>query len=167
MDPVSSALLESWDRQTQILMNLANTIDETTRHLKPAEQSWPIDHHLAHINETRYWWMSTISKERAATFGDTFVQQGDQYVPIQCLDEIRCQLGVSAKSIRDTMEEALEAGLEKLGPYDHPVLFLQHMVWHEGWHIGLIFLALRAAGSEPSEEWEEKNIWELWRGPEE
>jgi uncharacterized damage-inducible protein DinB len=166
MQSIADALLDSWDRQTQILKNLTNAIDETTRHAKPAEQSWSIDEHLAHVHETRYWWLSTISKERAKALGDTFVQQGDKYVPIEDLDEIRRQLDVSAKAVRDTLEEAFTSGATKLGPYDHPVLFLQHMVWHEGWHVGLIRLGLVNAGKEPTDEWEEKNIWELWRGPE-
>jgi hypothetical protein len=37
------------------------------------------------------------------------------------------------------------------------------MVWHDGWHVGLIFLALRLNGQEPREEWEEPNVWGLWR----
>jgi hypothetical protein len=37
------------------------------------------------------------------------------------------------------------------------------MVWHEGYHAGLILLALRNAGQEPTEEWDEYNIWALWR----
>ena len=37
------------------------------------------------------------------------------------------------------------------------------MVWHDGWHVGLIFLALRLNGQEPPEEWEEPNVWGQWR----
>jgi hypothetical protein len=30
--------------------------------------------------------------------------------------------------------------------YDHPILLLQHMLWHEGYHHGQIKLALKLAG---------------------
>jgi hypothetical protein len=30
--------------------------------------------------------------------------------------------------------------------YDHPILLLQHMIWHEGYHHGQIKLALKTAG---------------------
>ena len=30
--------------------------------------------------------------------------------------------------------------------YDHPILLMQHMVWHEGYHHGQIKLALKLAG---------------------
>lgn len=59
--------------------------------------------------------------------------------------------------------DALGKGVTQFGWYDNPVLFIQHMVWHEGWHIGLIFLALRLAGQEIPEEWEETKVWGEWR----
>ncbi len=37
------------------------------------------------------------------------------------------------------------------------------MVWHEGWHAGIILLALRLNGREPAEQWEETNLWGIWR----
>ena len=36
--------------------------------------------------------------------------------------------------------------------YDRPVLFLQHMVWHEGYHHGQIKLALKIAGCPLTDE---------------
>ena len=30
--------------------------------------------------------------------------------------------------------------------YDHPILMLQHLIWHEGYHHGQIKLALKIAG---------------------
>ena len=36
-------------------------------------------------------------------------------------------------------------------------------IWHDGWHVGLIFLGLRLNGQEPPEEWEEPNVWGQWR----
>lgn len=37
------------------------------------------------------------------------------------------------------------------------------MVWHEGWHIGAILLALRVNGFDVTDEWEEENLWGQWR----
>jgi hypothetical protein len=68
--------------------------------------------------------------------------------------------------VRDALEELLRSGAQAAGPYSHPIHLFNHLMWHEGWHAGLILLGLRRAGMEPSEEWEEKHIWEVWRGPE-
>ncbi|MGA2096413.1 MAG: DinB family protein [Candidatus Acidiferrum sp.] len=36
--------------------------------------------------------------------------------------------------------------------YDHAILFLQHMIWHEGYHQGQIKLALNLAGRAVGDE---------------
>ena len=157
---VNEALLESWDRQSRMVDAVASRIDESNRHAKPSEDGWPLDHQLAHIHEVRYWWLGQFAPELAATLGDGFTE--DQK-PIEDLDAMRSHLKASAATVRKAVADALEKGTEEQGGYDHPVMFLQHMVWHEGWHVGLIFLGLRLAGREPGEEWEEPNIWGLWR----
>jgi hypothetical protein len=94
----------------------------------------------------------------------TFKDEEDP-VPSKDLGEIRARLAESEELVRTWVSEGLETGVQKVGHYDHPVLYLQHMVWHEGWHFALIMLALRLAGHEPSEEWECENVWDLWRLP--
>jgi uncharacterized damage-inducible protein DinB len=47
--------------------------------------------------------------------------------------------------------------------YDHPVMLLQHMLWHEGYHTGNIMLALKAIGQPLSESEGEALMWSLWR----
>jgi uncharacterized damage-inducible protein DinB len=163
MDTVAAALLTSWDRQVEILGNIIGLIDEKTRGAKPAPEGWPIAEHLAHIHEVRYGWLNEVAPELAKTLGDTYIRQGDTWVPITDLAEIKSQLDLSAKAIRVAVEEALASGKTQVGPYSSPVFFLQHMIWHEGYHFGLIVLALRNAGAEPTEEWDEEKVWAIWR----
>ena len=82
------------------------------------------------------------------------------------LESVRSTLTQSARVIRDVVEKGLVTGEPLAGEnvtYDNAILLMQHMVWHEGWHVGLIFLALRLNGQEPPEEWEEPNVWGRWR----
>ncbi len=46
--------------------------------------------------------------------------------------------------------------------YDHPVLFLQHMVWHEGYHHGQIKLALKVCGHSLMDKEVGPDTWGLW-----
>ncbi len=85
---------------------------------------------------------------------------------IDDLDEIRRQVALSATALEQTTAALLASGTQKAGPYDHPVIFMQHMLWHEGYHFGVMMAALRNSGAEPSDEWSERHVWELWRGPE-
>jgi hypothetical protein len=43
------------------------------------------------------------------------------------------------------MYSAFSAVMSGPDHYDHPILLLQHMLWHEGYHHGQISLALTAA----------------------
>lgn len=142
-------------------MAAASRIDESNRRVKPSEDGMALDHQLAHIHKVRHYWLSQVDPERTAGFDDGFVD-GWQ-TPISDLDAIKELLIVSGEAVRETMRHLLTNDVGPVAGYDHPILFLQHMIWHEGWHVGLIFLGLRLAGQEPSEEWEESNIWSEWR----
>jgi uncharacterized damage-inducible protein DinB len=155
------ALLDSWDRQCRIVDAVASRVDGANRYAKPSPDGGTLDHQLAHIHQVRKYWLSQVAPERAAALGDTFVSGWSD--PISDLDEIRACLKASASAVREAVAERLNGDTSPVGGYDHPVLFLQHMVWHEGWHVGLLFLGLRLAGQEPPEEWEEAHVWGEWR----
>ena len=46
--------------------------------------------------------------------------------------------------------------------YDHPILLLQHMVWHEGYHHGQIKLALKVAGRPIPDAQAGRVTWGVW-----
>jgi hypothetical protein len=47
--------------------------------------------------------------------------------------------------------------------YDHPILFLQHMLWHEGYHHGQIKLALKLARRAMTDDEAGPLTWDVWR----
>lgn len=155
------AILDSWHRQTQIVRAVASRVTETTRQAKPSPDGWPLDHQLAHMHQVRKGWIANIRPDVAGELGDAFTDGWT--TPIEDLDEIKRLLDQSGTAVARAFTECLDGGIGKVGGYDHPMLFLQHMVWHDGWHVGLIMLGLRLAGEEPSEEWEETNVWGHWR----
>ena len=159
-------LLDSWDRQASMVGSVAELVTEDNRGFKPNAACMPLDQQLCHIHEVRYWWLGAVSKEHQARLGDVYKEVEGKHVPLEDLDEIRSQLAVSVKAVRDAAETGLNQG-GRFGPYDNALLFIQHMLWHEGYHVGQIYTALMAAGLAPDDMWEEKHIWELWRGPEE
>lgn len=158
---ITTALLESWDRQCRIVNAVASLVNEENKEKKPSEDGMPLYAQLAHIHGVRRYWLSQIDPERGKALETTFDGSWDKY--ITDLPKIKALLGESAKAVRDSVEDLIKNDVGARGGYDNPVLFLQHMVWHEGWHVGLIFLALRLNGQDPGEEWEEPNVWGEWR----
>jgi uncharacterized damage-inducible protein DinB len=143
--------------------SLAGLVTEDIRLQRPSDDGMALDMQLAHVHQTRRWWLRATRPELLESFGRAVTPDGE--APIHDLAEMKSLLKESAAAVRSATIDGLEKG-GSFGPYDNAVLFLQHMVWHEGYHAALILLALRIAGFEPSEEWEEKHIWELWRGVE-
>ncbi|MCW5937501.1 MAG: DinB family protein [Fimbriimonadaceae bacterium] len=161
----TEALLESWTRQSKILANITTLLTPELLEAKPSEDGWTVAFHLAHLHSTRrYWHMNAAGLEKP--YGPSlYTVTGDEWIPSHDLDEIRERLAESEGLVHDWVATKIMEGAQQVGNYDHPVLYLQHMIWHEGWHCGLIFLALRLAGHEPTEEWECENVWDLWRLP--
>jgi hypothetical protein len=60
-------------------------------------------------------------------------------------------LNDSAKAVRDAVKNRWKRPRLNLH-YDHPILRLQHMLWHEGYHHGQIKLALKITGRPLSDE---------------
>lgn len=160
------AFLKTWTINTQILDNLVAAVQDSQLSLKLAEGEMDLAEHLCHIHSTRRWWISTIDRTRLEGTERLHVQEGENWYAVRDLALIRERLAESAKIVEQTYKDYLVSG-DQTGPYEHPATFLQHMLWHEGWHIGVILTLLRVHGHELTEEWEDPNIWQLWRGVEE
>ena len=71
-------------------------------------------------------------------------------------------LNESAKAVRDAVQHRIETGKPMSMHYDHPILFLQHMIWHEGYHHGQIKLALKLADRPLADEVAGPVTWDVW-----
>lgn len=77
-------------------------------------------------------------------------------------DRIASMLNDSARVLRDAVRDRVESGREMKRHYDHPILMLQHMVWHEGYHHGQVKLALKIAGMPLGDEDIGPVTWDVW-----
>ena len=77
-------------------------------------------------------------------------------------DHIAQMLNESAAAVRDAVKSRVEAGRDMNLHYDHPLLLLLHMVWHEGYHHGQMKLALKVAGCPISDDEAGPITWGVW-----
>ena len=56
----------------------------------------------------------------------------------------------------------LDAGKGMDHDYDHPVLMLQHLLWHEAYHHGQMKAALKAAGRPVTDQQAGPLTWGVW-----
>ena len=71
-------------------------------------------------------------------------------------------LNESAAAVRNAVKDRVETGRAMNMHYDHPILMLQHLIWHEGYHHGQIKLALKLAGRPITDEEAGPVTWNVW-----
>jgi uncharacterized damage-inducible protein DinB len=157
MDPILlEALLNSWDRNNTILVNLLRAVPEGALDARAAEGSKTVAEMFLHIHGTRLFVLSEDAPEFALAPLETGWRE------TRDVDRIAQMLNESAGAVRAALKSRLETGKEMLVRYDHPILFLQHMVWHEGYHHGQIKLALKAMGKPLDDEEIGQVTWHIW-----
>ena len=150
------ALLDSWDRNNTILLNLLRALPEGGLEARAMEGSPSIAQLFTHIHFVRLVFVSEDAPEFARPLPE------EEWVVERDRSRIAQMLKDSAQTVRDAVKSRVEAGRDMNLHYDHPILLLQHMLWHEGYHHGQIKLALKIAGRPMSDEVAGPGTWSVW-----
>ncbi len=150
------ALLDSWDRNNAILLNLLRVIPEGGLEAKATDSSPSVAELFAHIHYVRLVFVFEDAPEFARSVPEK------EWVAERNRDRIAQMLTNSAATVREAVRGRLQAGRSMDLHYDHPILLLQHMLWHEGYHHGQIKLALKVAGRPIRNEEAGPVTWGIW-----
>jgi uncharacterized damage-inducible protein DinB len=149
-------LLDSWDRNHTILVNLLCALPDGGLDVRAIAGGPSISELFSHIHYVRLVFIS----EDAPEFARALPEQ--EWVFERDPDRLAEMLNDSAKVVREAVKSHVESGREMNLHYDHPILFLQHMIWHEGYHHGQIKLALKLAGHPITDEEAGPVTWNIW-----
>jgi uncharacterized damage-inducible protein DinB len=155
-DALLAALLDSWDRNNTILVNLLRALPDGTLDLRSAPSSPSIGGLFVHIHYCRLVFVEENVPEVA-----TPVPAGEWRTK-RDRALIATWLSESAQTVRTAVVHRLASGRAMDQHYDHPILLLQHMIWHEGYHHGQIKLALKLAGHALADEEIGLVTWDVW-----
>ena len=150
------ALLDSWDRNNAILLNLLRVLPDGALEIKAMESSPSIAALFTHIHYVRL----VFVLEDAPEFARKLPEQ--EWMVEHDRDRIAQMLNDSAEAVRDAVRAKVETDRDMALHYDHPILLLQHMLWHEGYHHGQIKLALKLAGRPISDKEAGPVTWRVW-----
>jgi len=155
LDALLDALLDSWERNNTILVNLLRALPESALDIRAGDDSPTIAALFTHMHYVRLVFVLEDAPEFARELPEEWVAAPDRRRIAQMLNE-------SAKAVRDAVKGKLEKGEAMNLHYDHPILFLQHMIWHEGYHHGQIKLALKLAGRPMTDAEAGPLTWRVW-----
>jgi uncharacterized damage-inducible protein DinB len=150
------ALLDSWDRNNTILVNVLRALPEDGLEVRAMESSPSIAELFMHIHFVRLVFVSEDAPEFARKLPEK------EWRAERDPGRIATMLNDSAEAVRDAVKGRMEAGRHMDLHYDHPILLLQHMVWHEGYHHGQIKLALKLTGRPMSDHKAGPVTWDVW-----
>ncbi len=151
-----AVLLDSWDRNNTILTNLLGIIPERGLSVRAMEAGPSVAELFMHMHYVRLVFMSEDAPEFARELPEKeWISEPDRGRIAQMLNQ-------SAAAVRDAVKSRVETDQAMNIHYDHPVLLLQHMIWHEGYHYGQIKLALKMSGHAISNEEAGPLSWRVW-----
>ncbi len=149
-------VLDSWDRNNRILINLLHAIPKAGLEARAMEGSPSVAELFGHIHYVRLVFVSEDVPEFASELpGEEWAAEPDPGRMAQLLQN-------SATAVRDAVKSRVEAGGDMNLHYDHPILLLQHMIWHEGYHQGQMKLALKLAGHAMTNKEAGPITWRIW-----
>jgi len=151
------ALLDSWDRNCAIMLNLLRLLPEGGLEVKATESSPSVAHQFMHINHERL--ISVF--EEAPEFAREVPKE--EWMVERDRDRIAERLAESANAVREAVKARVLARRGMDIHYDHPILMLQLLLWHEGYHHGQIKLALKLAGRAIGNDEAGPLTWDVWR----
>jgi len=149
-------LLDSWDRNNTIMVNLLRALPEGGLEARAMEGSPSIAEVFTHIHYVRLVFVLEDTPEFTRSLPE------EEWAAERDPDRIAQMLNDSAKVVRDAVRNGVETGQDMKLHYDHPILMLQHMIWHEGYHHGQMKLALRVAGLPMTDQEAGPVTWGVW-----
>ncbi len=149
-------LLDSWDRNNTILINLLRALPADGLEASATKGGRTVAQLFTHMHFVRLVFIS----EDVPDFG--VVEPDEEWVDERDPERIAQMLNESAAAVRAAVERTVNAGEDMKLHYDHPILFLQHMIWHEGYHHGQIKLALKVSGRPLADERVGRGTWGVW-----
>jgi len=151
-----NAILDSWDRNNLILINLLRALPPGGHDARAMATSPSVTEMFAHVIYVRLIFVFEDAPEWAGPLHPrNWLRETDP-------ERLAAGLESSAHAVRDAVENCFRSGKPMRQHYDHPLLFLQHMIWHEGYHHGQIKLALKVAGQPLDDKQIGPLTWSVW-----
>jgi len=149
-------LLDSWRRNNAIHLAMLHALPADALDLRAMAGSPTIGEMFTHIHYVRLVFVREDAPESAVDPPDR--ELAAERDPAR----IAAMLSTSASVVADAVSNKIDQQRDMDVHYDHPILLLQHMLWHEGYHHGQMKLALKLAGRTMSNEEAGPLSWRLW-----
>jgi uncharacterized damage-inducible protein DinB len=156
--------LDSWDRNNTIMVGLLRALPEAGLNARATMDSPSVAALFMHVCYVRLCTVCETNSEFARTHLELIPADDQEWLEEHDLERLSQMLDDSAKVVRDAVKGWLKVDVSRLElGYDHPILLLQHLLWHEGYHVGQMKLALKLTGHPMTDQEAGAVTWNIWR----
>lgn len=159
---VLEALLDAWNRNNTIMTGFLRALPEGGLDARATQDSPTIAELFAHVRFIRICTVYENDAEFARSHPDTALSDDVEWLAEPDPERALQMLSDSAKAVREAVKNSVEAGQTVTGRYPNPILLLQHLLWHEAYHLGQMKLALKVVGIPMSDEQAGPITWGVW-----
>ncbi len=158
-------VLDSWDRNNLVLLNLLRLIPDGGLGSRTLEDGPTVAQQLTHLHSVRLSLVEENAPECVPSLPPDLRPQ-EEWADERRPERIAQMLRASAVAVHDAVQSRMATGQAMNLHYDHPILMLQHLIWHEGYHHGQIKLALKLAGHPIADKDAGPGTWGVWMNKE-
>ncbi len=147
------------------MIGLLRAIPENGLSAKASSNSPSVGAMFSHVCYLRLALICESDPEFGTQHPEIVPNDDDEWLEEHDLKRITEKLNHSARVLRNALKRWVETGQSiKAGSpgYEHPILLLQHMIWHEGYHVGQIKLALKLTGRPMTDQEAGTVTWSVW-----
>jgi uncharacterized damage-inducible protein DinB len=149
-------LLDAWDRNNTITINLLRAIASEDLDLRPIDSSPSIAQLFAHLHYVRM--IFVVENVPQIIVG----MRKDEWRAERDPTRLEQMLLESAQVVRDAVTASFTSGRAMERHFDHPGLMIQHLIWHDAYHHGQIKLTLKLAGRPLPDDAIGRGTWGVW-----
>ena len=160
------AILETWNRNTTVILNILKALPEDGIDASDTNGQWTIAHHLADMQSTNVDFLKECAPEFANGLSVSYHNDPSSplgWKPEHDINKIMAGFQSSADAVARAVKHHVETQTPFNAMYEHPIYFLQHMIWHQAYHTGQIMWALKQSGMRFSDEKAFDMIWKELR----
>jgi len=150
------AILDSWDRNNTILINLLRLVPAELMDLRGTATSHSLGELFTHMHYCRLVFVFEDAPEIVP------VEPKGEWAVERDRERLVQKLNESAVAVREAVRTRIASARAMDRHYDHPILMLQHFIWHEGYHHGQIKLLLKQNGQAIEDEAAGDVTWDVW-----
>ena len=162
----TDVILETWNRNTTVVLNILNALPEGGIDARDTGGEWTVAHHLSDMQGANVHWLQKSAPDFALGLEVLYTEDASSplgFVAERDIAKIKIGFQTASDAIARAVKHHTETEAQFGEVYEHPIFFLQHMLWHQAYHTGQIIWALKQSGMRFTDDQTFDMIWKELR----